>query len=91
MEIKLINVARASLKKLLADYHDYLRTRGLRLWDKSGEALFVRKLGAREDTTYESYKPDRLLRHLEKAFLEEGGIRERMTRARLRERARVRV
>ncbi|MGQ9780328.1 MAG: four helix bundle suffix domain-containing protein [Bacillota bacterium] len=114
MEIKLINVARASLEELLADYHDYLRTRGLRLWDKnSREALFVRKLGARENTTYESYKSyiqtrsgetaaniiiclihqtnyllDRLLRQLEKAFLEEGGIRERMIRARLRERAR---
>jgi len=35
-----------------------------------------------------NYLLDRLLRHLEKAFLEEGGIRERMTWARLRERAR---
>jgi hypothetical protein len=45
-EIKLTNVARASLEELLADYRDFLRTGGLRLWDKgSKEAVFVRKLG----------------------------------------------
>ena len=33
-EIKLTNVARASLEELLLDYEDYLRMRGLRLWDK---------------------------------------------------------
>ena len=44
-EIKLTNVARASLEELLADFLDFLRTRGLKLWDKnSREALFVRKL-----------------------------------------------
>src|SRR5213080_5422113 len=31
-EIKLTNVARASLEELLADYHDYLRVRGLQKW-----------------------------------------------------------
>src|SRR5438094_8099362 len=47
MEIKLTNVARASLEELLVDYHDYLRVRDLRLWEKdSAEAQFVRKLGA---------------------------------------------
>jgi tRNA A37 threonylcarbamoyladenosine dehydratase len=45
-EIKLTNVARASLEELLADYRDFLRTRGSALWDKnSREAQFVRKLG----------------------------------------------
>lgn len=29
-ELKLLNVAKSSLKELLADYEDYLRTRGLR-------------------------------------------------------------
>src|SRR5437016_2608706 len=44
-ELKLTNVARASLEELLEDYRDFLRTRGLPLWDKqSREALFVRKL-----------------------------------------------
>lgn len=31
-EIKLTNVARASLQELLADYEDYLRVRGLQQW-----------------------------------------------------------
>jgi four helix bundle suffix protein len=108
-EIKLVNVARASLEELLEDYRDFLRTRGHPLWEKnSKEALFVRKLGARNDASYESYRTyidtrppeivaniliclihqtnyllDRQLRALEKAFLTEGGLRERMTRARL--------
>jgi four helix bundle protein len=54
-EIKLTNVARASLEELLVDYQDFLRTRDLRLWTKdSREALFVRKLGASHDVSYES-------------------------------------
>ena len=32
-ELKLNGVARASMKELLTDYEDYLRTRGLTLWD----------------------------------------------------------
>ncbi|PYJ81052.1 MAG: four helix bundle protein [Verrucomicrobia bacterium] len=113
-EIKLVNVARASLEELLGDYRDFLRQRGLRLWEKdSKEALFVRKLGAKKDASYDSFKTyiesrppevvanilislihqtnyllDQQLRQLEKAFLQEGGLRERMTRARLAERAR---
>ena len=43
MEIKLTNVARASLEELLVDYQDFLRVRDLRLWEKdSKEARFVR-------------------------------------------------
>ncbi|MEW5875422.1 MAG: four helix bundle suffix domain-containing protein [Candidatus Zixiibacteriota bacterium] len=34
MELKLTNVARASLEELRLDYEDFLRHRGLRLWDK---------------------------------------------------------
>ena len=34
-----------------------------------------------------NYLLDQLIRELKKAFLEEGGLRERMTRARLAERA----
>ncbi len=33
-EIKLINVAKASLKELLEDYEDFLRTRGKPQWEK---------------------------------------------------------
>jgi len=112
-EIKLVNVARASLEELLEDYQDFLRVRVLRLWDKEDrEARFVRRLGARKDVSYETYgtyietRPsevvaniliclihqtnyllDQQLRQLEKAFLQEGGLRERMTRARLIERS----
>ena len=43
-ELKLTGVARASLEELLLDFEDFLRQRGLRLWDKdSPEALAVRK------------------------------------------------
>lgn len=45
-EIKLMNVARASLEELQEDYCDFLRTHGFAQWDKnSREALFVRSLG----------------------------------------------
>lgn len=113
-EIKLINVARASLEELLEDYRDYLRTHDLRLWDKtSREARFVRQMGAKPKLSYEDYRPyietrpadvvanilvclihqtnyllDQQLRQLQAAFLKEGGLRERMTRVRLAQRAR---
>ncbi|AMV72419.1 hypothetical protein JCM30471_09350 [Desulfuromonas carbonis] len=112
MEIKLTNVARASLEELLEDYRDFLRVGGAPLWDKnSREARFVRNLGSRSQKSHESYatyrtyietRPpevvaniliclihqanyllDRQIRQLEQAFLEEGGLRERMTKARL--------
>ena len=108
-ELKLVNVARASLEELLEDYRDFLRTGGHPLWDKnSKEALYVRKLGAKANSSYETYKPyldtrpapvvanilvclihqtnyllDQQIRRLEQDFLKEGGLRERMTRARL--------
>ena len=44
--LKLLNVARASLHELLADYEDYLRVRSLRLWDSNSvEAKAMRSLG----------------------------------------------
>lgn len=36
-ELRLINVARASLQELLLDYEDYLRVRGLSKWDINSE------------------------------------------------------
>jgi four helix bundle suffix protein len=111
-EIKLTNVARASLEELLNDYRDYLRVRDLKLWKKdSKEVQYARKLGAKPDVTYETYKTymetrpaevvanialclinqtnyllDRQICRLEKDFVQEGGLRERMTRARLKHR-----
>jgi hypothetical protein len=56
-EIKLTNVARASLEELLDDYRDYLRARDLPLWDKgSKEAQYVRHLGRKTPQTYELYR-----------------------------------
>jgi restriction system protein len=43
-ELKLTNVARASLEELMRDCEDFLRHRGLRVWDKnSPQALAVRQ------------------------------------------------
>jgi len=112
-EIKLTNVARASLEELLVDYHDFLRVRDLRLWEKdSKEARFVRNLGKKPHVTFEAYREfsetrpvevvaniaiclihqanyllDRQIRRLEQDFVKEGGIRERMMRARLQYRS----
>jgi four helix bundle suffix protein len=56
-EIKLMGVARASLEELLVDYKDFLRVRGLPLWDKNDErALEVRKIGKAENRSFKSYK-----------------------------------
>lgn len=113
-EIKLTNVARASLEELLIDYCDYLRVRDLRLWDKdSKEARFVRKLGTGPDITFEAFREfcetrsdevianiavclihqanyllDQQIRRLEQDFVRHGGLRERMTKARLAHRGR---
>lgn len=38
-EIRLVNVAKASLKELLTDFEDYLRTRRLRQWAKDGKEI----------------------------------------------------
>ena len=115
-EIKLTNVARASLEELLDDYKDYLRARDLAIWDKeSKEAKYVRSLGRKTPQSFEDYREfvetrpaevvaniaiclinqtnfliDRQLRRLEKDFLEQGGLRERMTRVRLQARDRQR-
>ncbi len=46
MEIRLLGVAKASLKELLEDYEDYLKTRGYRQWEKgSVEFETMRELG----------------------------------------------
>lgn len=45
-EIRLVNVAKASLKELLEDYEDYLKTRGLPQWKKGSEEYeAMRNLG----------------------------------------------
>ena len=81
-EIKLTNVARASLEELLEDYRDFLR---VRLETRSAETVANILICLIHQA---NYLLDQLLRQLETAFLREGGLRERMTRARLDTRAR---
>jgi four helix bundle suffix protein len=109
-EIKLTNVARASMEELLDDYRDFLRARDLPIWAKdSREARYVRRLGGNPKQTFEDYREfiqtrpadivaniavclihqtnyllDQQIRRLEKDFVEQGGLRERMTRARIK-------
>lgn len=53
-EIKLTNVAKASLQELLVDYEDYLRVRGLTQWsDTDSRFLKTRKLcGTHNESEY---------------------------------------
>ncbi|MEK6699429.1 MAG: four helix bundle suffix domain-containing protein [Nitrospirota bacterium] len=49
-ELRLVNVARASLDELLLDFEDFLRQRGLRQWGKDDpEAREVRAVGQKKD------------------------------------------
>ena len=49
-EIKLVNVAKASLQELLIDFEDYLRTRNQHQWkNDSAELLKMRELGRRHN------------------------------------------
>lgn len=108
-EIKLTNVARASLEELLIDYQDYLRTHKMEEWDKDHPfAQRFKQLSTQSGANYKSleaafehtdpaicansaiclikfttYLLARQLQSLEKRFIEEGGLRERMTRVRL--------
>jgi four helix bundle suffix protein len=114
-EIKLTNVARASLEELLIDYKDFLRTNGFIEWDKKHRYVErLRELTRDPEGNYETFKKgienenpeicanvmiglikvttyllDRQLKQLEEAFLKEGGIKERMNRARIEERNRM--
>jgi len=108
-EIKLTNVARASLEELKIDYQDFLRTNKLPMWDKNHKLTSrFREINRTPNATYDTYKraieheqPEicansmiclinivsyllaQQIKSLEMAFINEGGLRERMTRARL--------
>jgi len=59
-ELRLVNVARASLDELLLDYEDFLRQRGLQLWSKDDPpAREVRAVGRGLDRTDASDRTDR--------------------------------
>lgn len=108
MELKLLNVARASIKELKEDYLDYLRSRSLPLWDKAHQRFDGMLKFCRDHNKLDDYEPllgrlsdeemcnmantlchmvDRMMASFMKAkqedFVKNGGIRERMTAARL--------
>lgn len=108
MEIKLMNVARSSIKELKEDYEDYLISRQLKLWEKNHPRYQKMVDFCRTHNNLEDYQPyfekwddeemanialslchfiDKMMtsyeEHLQKTFVEEGGIKERMTAARL--------
>ena len=107
MEIKLMNVARGSLQELRADYHDYLHTHHLSLWDIDSERQRKLRDFCHSHNDYSAYAPlvarmndeemanllltlchqtDRMMcayiEKLEKRFVTEDGIKERMHAAR---------
>ena len=106
-EIKLTNVAKASLEELLDDYEDYLRVRHLEQWGalhpryeamrtyarsekiKSTYAQHIRKMNDEEIANLcitllhqASVMLQRLLETMQHRFVTEGGIKERMFKAR---------
>ena len=106
-EIKLTNVAKASLQELLVDYEDFLRVRGLEQWqpDDARLAQTKRACAAHNDSEYyRKAMPERsaetianiaitlihqtdwllnkLIEKLEIQFVEKGGVKEQMTKAR---------
>lgn len=108
MEIKLLNVARASIKELREDYTDYLASRQLPLWSDRHPSYDTMLAFCREHNRVDDYQPffqqwsdeemantahtlchmvDRMMTtyiaQLEERFVTQGGIRERMTAARL--------
>lgn len=113
-EIKLTNVARASLEELLIDYEDFLRTNKLLKWDKNHRlTIRFREVNRTPNATYETFQKaienpepeicansmiclikitshllSNQIRTLETEFINQGGLRERMTKARIEKRNR---
>jgi four helix bundle suffix protein len=111
-EIKLTNVARASLEELMLDYEDFLRTNKFIKWPSNHKlSLRFGELNRTENATYQTYikaieNPDpeicanslrcltniviyllkQQIKSLEKDFIQQGGLRERMTKARIEQR-----
>lgn len=111
-EIKLTNVARASLEELKIDFEDFLRTNKMQIWPKEHPYVIrLRELNKIPNPTYDTFKRgiehesleisanviiglikvvsyllNNQIKSLETAFLKEGGLRERMTKARIEQR-----
>lgn len=56
-KLKMWGVTRASLEELLQDYLDFLRQRGLKLWEKDDpRAVIIRKIAYNSYKNYNDYK-----------------------------------
>ena len=109
MELKLLNVARASLKELREDYEDYILSRKLTRWDVKHPRYDTMLKFCREHNKWDEYSPyvdkwndeeianicltlchmvDKMMmtyqEKLEKDFVANGGIKERMAAARMK-------
>lgn len=107
-EIKLTNVAKASLEELLLDFGDHLRQNNLTLWGKENPRTirlreylksdrfmrhpthFAERMNAEEYCNLmitlinqTTYLLRRLIERQQQQFLEQGGIKEQMYRARV--------
>lgn len=107
MEIKLLNVARGSLRELREDYQDYLNTHHLSVWQGDGLRLERLRSFCHQHNDFADYEllvskmndeefanlmltlchqTDKMMysyiENLEKRFVSEGGIKERMHSAR---------
>jgi four helix bundle suffix protein len=108
MEIKLTNVARASLEELVLDYEDFMRTHNIPTWERTHPySKRFDKINRTPNANYQTFQkaienPDlqivtNVLRNLinvttyllrkqittlEKQFLKNGGLKERMYQAR---------
>lgn len=108
MELKLLNVARSSIKELKEDYEDYITSRRLQRWQPGHERYDGMLKFCREHNRIDDYQNyfdkwtdeemanialtlchmvDRMMttyqKQQEETFVKEGGIKERMTAARL--------
>ena len=107
MQLKLLNIARSSLKELRADYEDYLQTRHLTVWNTQHPRYDEMLQFCRNHNLVADYEPffskwndeelcnialtllhltDRMMKTyltaLDKQFVTQGGIKERMYAAR---------
>ena len=107
MQLKLLNIARSSLKELRADYEDYLQTRHLTVWNTQHPRYDEMLQFCRNHNLVADYEPffskwndeelcnialtllhmtDRMMKTyltaLDKQYVTQGGIKERMYAAR---------
>ena len=108
MELKLLNVARASIQELLEDYQDYIKSHKLTQWAQGHNRFDAMLLYCRNHNQLEDYEAfferwddeemsniaitlcrmvDKMMMSYQKRkedeFIKEGGLRERMTAARV--------